>query len=203
MSCFLSTVTTDFALAIASADAKQPRARSHRGDRLYQPGIGPHTESQTVDLILAELRERSPELYQHADTNIPYPNLQRQRCDLLIPDGSEQWFIEVKMMRLMGDNGKKNDNILMHILSPYPKDRSALTDCDKLLESGFGGHKAVLIYGYDYAGWPLETAMAAFEILAESRTQLGPRSFAAFSGLVHPVHQCGGVYAWEALGPAA
>jgi len=132
-----------------------------------------------------------------------YPSLQRQRCDLFIPDGSEQWFIEVKMMRLMGDNGKKNDNILMHILSPYPKDRSALTDCDKLLESGFGGHKAVLIYGYDYAGWPLETAMAAFEILAESRTQLGPRSFAAFSGLVHPVHQCGGVYAWEVLGPAA
>ena len=29
---------------------------------------------------------------------------------------------EVKMLRLMGDNGKPNDNMLMHILSPYPAD---------------------------------------------------------------------------------
>jgi len=27
----------------------------------------------------------------------------------------------------MGDNGKPNDNMLMHILSPYPAHRSALT----------------------------------------------------------------------------
>jgi hypothetical protein len=26
--------------------------------------------------------------------------------------------IEVKMLRLMGDNGKLNDNMVMHILSP-------------------------------------------------------------------------------------
>jgi hypothetical protein len=30
------------------------------------------------------------------------------------------WAIEVKMLRLMGDNGKLNDNMVMHILSPYP-----------------------------------------------------------------------------------
>ena len=33
------------------------------------------------------------------------------------------------MLRFMGDNGKLNDNIVMHILSPYPEHRSALTDC--------------------------------------------------------------------------
>jgi hypothetical protein len=31
------------------------------------------------------------------------------------------WAIEVKMLRLMGDNHKPNDNMLMHILSPYPR----------------------------------------------------------------------------------
>jgi hypothetical protein len=49
----------------------------------------------------------------------------------------------------MGDNGKPNDNMLMHILSPYPSHRSALTDCQKLAASGFSGSLAILIYGYD------------------------------------------------------
>jgi hypothetical protein len=48
--------------------------------------------------------------------------------------------VEVKMLRLMGDNGKPNDNMLMHILSPYPDDNSALTDCQRLAASGFRDH---------------------------------------------------------------
>ncbi len=43
------------------------------------------------------------------------------------------------MLRLMGDNGKANDNMLMHILSPYPSHRSALTDCEKLLGAWLAG----------------------------------------------------------------
>jgi hypothetical protein len=34
------------------------------------------------------------------------------------------------MLRLLGDNGKLNDNMLMHVLSPYQAHRSALTDCE-------------------------------------------------------------------------
>jgi hypothetical protein len=37
--------------------------------------------------------------------------------------------------------------MLMHILSPYPNDRSALTDCIKLAASNLPGRKAVIIYG--------------------------------------------------------
>ena len=50
------------------------------------------------------------------------------------------------MLRLVDDNGNPNDNMLMHILSPYPNDRSALTDCLKLANSGLVGRKAVVIY---------------------------------------------------------
>lgn len=68
--------------------------------------------------------------------NISFPN-GRQKCDLCVGASSSwDWAIEIKMLRLMGDNGKPNDNMLMHILSPYAGDRSALTDCVKLLESG-------------------------------------------------------------------
>lgn len=80
------------------------------------------------------------------------------------------------MLRLMGDNGKPNDNMLMHILSPYPADRSALTDCSKLANSGLCGRKAVVIYGFDYPGLPMDPAVKAFETLAKERVHIRPPS---------------------------
>lgn len=71
------------------------------------------------------------------------------------------------MLRMLGDNGKPNDNILMHILSPYPAHRSALTGCTKLLESGLPGRKAIIIFGYEYEDWPMTPAINAFEFHAD------------------------------------
>jgi hypothetical protein len=182
----------DFAAGVMLADGRRPRW----GD--YQPGIGPRTEPKTVALVLAELRRDHPALYGSVQTGAPYPNSPRQRCDLLItPSGGRSWAVEVKMLRLMGDNGKPNDNMLMHILSPYPNDNSALTDCQKLAASGFSGSLAVLIYGYDYDARPMEPALEAFEQLAVQRVHLGHRQVASFDGLIHPVHRRGGVFVWE------
>jgi hypothetical protein len=100
-------------------------------------------------------------------------------------------------LRLKGDNGKPNDNMLMHILSPYPQHRSALTDCIKLSRSGFGGERAIVIVGYGYADMPLEPAIIAFESLAANLVDLGPRHEASFSGLCHRVHQEGRVMSWR------
>jgi hypothetical protein len=125
------------------------------------------------------------------------PNAPRQKCDWCwtLPTGGK-FYIEAKMMRLMGDNGKPNDNILCHILSPYPQQRSALTDCQKLAQAGFKGSLAILIYGYAYEGYPLEPVIRAFETLASEVVTLSSASVATFSGLVHPVHSRGAVYAW-------
>ena len=101
------------------------------------------------------------------------------------------------MMRLMGDNGKANDNILTHILSPYPAHRSALTDCRKLVTSGLNGRHAILIYGYDYPAWPLEPVMDAFECLAGREVKLSERISAPFADLVHPIHRSGTVFGSE------
>jgi hypothetical protein len=103
------------------------------------------------------------------------------------------------MLRLMGDNGKPNDNILMHILSPYPAHRSALTDCAKLADSVFPARKGILIYGYDYPDWPMDPAIDAFEALARRIVNLGVRESASFTALIHTVHQCGRVFGWELL----
>ncbi len=114
--------------------------------------------------------------------------------------GGTDWAIEVKLLRRLGDNGKPNDNILMHILSPYKQDRSAVTDCVKLAQSGFTARQAVMIIGFEYQNWPLEPAVKAFERIASDLVNLRPCAPAKFSGLVHPVQRDGAVFAWEILG---
>ena len=141
------------------------------------PGIGPHKERNTVKLVVDEIRSRPGCVYSNdMALEVKYPSSPRSKCDICIgrePDWD--WAIEVKMLRFLGNNGKPNDNILMHILSPYPSHRSALTDCQKLVESGFSGRKAIVIYGYDYDEWPMDPAIDAFELLATKQNSLSER----------------------------
>ena len=130
------------------------------------------------------------------EREVPYPAISRSRCDIVI-GRSAGWAIEVKLLRLLGDNGLKNDNMLMHILSPYPIDHSALSDCSKLLKSGFEGRKAIVIIGYDYDTLPLGPAIGAFELLASDEVDLIPTGPAPFNNLIHPIHQRGAVFGWE------
>jgi hypothetical protein len=194
----LADLVRAFAAGIAEVDAGGPTAVNQRSGVAFQPGIGPHTEANTVKLVMGCLAASKPDEYGQFSLGVRYSDGSRQACDLCLGQGPEwQWAVEVKMLRLMGDNGKPNDNILMHILSPYPEHRSALTDCRKLQSSGLGDHQAVMIFGYDYDGWPMEPAIEAFEALAGRWVSLGSRQHAAFEGLVHPIHRRGGVFAWE------
>jgi hypothetical protein len=193
----------DIAAAIKRIDERGPQAGNARTGALYQPGIGPHPETQAVNLIVSELAELSPSRYgNRLHVGVPYP-IGGQKCDLCIgAPPSWEWAVEIKMLRLMGDNGKPNDNMLMHILSPYPNDRSALRDCRKLIESGLPGRKAVVIYGFDYPRLPMDPAIEAFEILAGRCVGLSDRAVGSYQDLVHPVHRAWRVFAWEIL-PAA
>jgi hypothetical protein len=122
----LDRFVQDFAAALVAVDGCHPIAASSRTGNLYQPGIGPHSESATVNLVMEHLRHVRPDTYEKSCREVPYPSSARQKCDVcfgVLPDWD--WSIEIKMLRVMGDNGKPNDNILMHILSPYPVNRSA------------------------------------------------------------------------------
>jgi hypothetical protein len=187
----LEQLVADFAKCIELVDAKRPQAMNARTNELYRPGFGPHPESQAVDLVASTLRVLNPSFYKKRTyTSIPYPGKLRQKCDLSIGDEPTwDWSVEVKMLRFIGDNGKPNDNILMHILSPYPQHRSALTDCSKLVTSELPGRMAVLIYGFESDSYPLEPAISAFEILAGKTNFIGRRHEAHFADLVHPYHQ--------------
>lgn len=193
----LQSLADDFAAALAAADARRPVAINQRTKQPFQPGIGPHSEAQAVRLAVAEMQAAHFARYSGVSFDVPYPDKLRQKCDLLVAGVSEALFIECKLLRILGDNGKPNDNMFMHILSPNPQHRSALTDCQKLRQSGFDGCKAILIFGYEGSGWPLEPAIDAFEVIAEKQGSLGPRSSASFSGLCHPVHTSGEVFIWK------
>ena len=199
MAVDLDKLVRDLAICIKRVDLRRPQAANARTGALYQPGIGPHSETHAVELIVNELRTFGPGEYAtKLLTNVPYAGGSRQKCDLCIGQGGAfDWAIEIKMLRLMGDNGKPNDNMLMHILSPYASDRSALTDCQKLLGSGLGSRKAVVIYGFDYSGLAMDPAIEAFEVLARRWVSLGARHSASYDELVHPVHRSGRVFGWE------
>jgi hypothetical protein len=153
MAINLEVFISDFAACFRLADLRRPQAVNIRSKEVYQVGIGPHSESQTVKLITDELQQYSPQEYKDKiGISISYPNSRRQKCDLCLGDSPVwDWAIEVKMLRLLGDNGKLNDNILMHILSPYPEHSSVLPDCVKLVNTELSSNKAILIYGYEHA----------------------------------------------------
>lgn len=200
MNIELPVLVRDFAEAIEVVDRRSPVAINQRSKEPFQPGLGPHTEAATISLLMKELAGRYPDRYAAFALGVPYPKIKRQKCDLCI--GTTPlwtWAIEVKLVRFLGDNGRPNDNILMHVLSPYAEHRSALTDCSKLLSSGIHGRKGILIYGFEHDDWPLGPAVDAFEVLAGARVRLGQRAAASFEGLVHPIHRRGIVFAWELL----
>lgn len=199
MSIDLPSLIFDIAACIKRIDERRLQAANARSGDLYQPGIGPHPETEVVRLLTAELREFAAAKYDgRLGTGISYPGESRQRCDLCLGQAPHwEWAIEVKMLRLIGDNGKPNGNMLMHILSPYPAHRSALTDCSKLMRSGPAVRRAIVIYGFDHGDFPMDPAIEAFEVLARARVSLGPRLVAGFQDLVHPVHRQGRVFGWE------
>ena len=178
-----------FANAMKLVDAEKPIAKKN-----FSPGIGPHEEVKTVALVLSEIKSCGlmGEAFDYKP-EVHYPDGSK-KCDLRLLHDDTRLYVEVKMMRKLRNNGDPEDYATAHILSPYSADRSALTDIDKLRNSGLHGPKAILIYGYDYDEFPLETVIDAFEQLADSK--LGNRVSASFAGLVHPFHTRGVVHGW-------
>ena len=190
---YLKAFLSEFAAMITVADHRRPQKTPHTRKKPYQAGIGPFTEDETVDLVLAEF----PNNWEGCSFErfVSYPAFRRSKCDLCMTTPVGQIYIEIKMMRLFGDNGKTNDNIFMHILSPYPKQRSALTDIQKLNESGFTGDKAIIIYGYNYKEYPMLPLVKCYETLAGSKL-IKACPPCHYYDLIHPVHTEGSIYGW-------
>src|SRR5262245_40330914 len=194
----LEGIVTAFAGAFARADANAPVWTSSTG-RVYQAGIGPHTENAAVALVLAELGKDPDWSGVPCGQFVDYPNQRAQVCDLWFGE-PEEWVVEVKMARLRGDNGKPDDMTIKKVISPYARDHSAVSDATKLSESEFSAEKAIIIYGFDYPNQSVDPLIEAFETLADQKVELGPRCEVDLGRLVHPVHAAGRVFGWH-VGP--
>ena len=112
----LAQVVQDFADGMKAADAKRPVAQSARSARTYQPGLGPFSEADTIRLVMLELSAFQVAWYRNYSLEVAYPLAVRSKCDLCIGSAPHwNWALEVKMLRMLGDNGLPNDNMLMHI----------------------------------------------------------------------------------------
>lgn len=59
----LADLINDIGLAIKRIDERRPQASNVRTGIKYQPGIGPHPETQAVSLVAAELAVLNPIRY--------------------------------------------------------------------------------------------------------------------------------------------
>ena len=99
----LADLAMDFARGIEAVDSRAPVASSSRTGASYRPGIGPHTEAQTIKLVMAQLAEADPPRYSSYRLGVPYADGTGQACDVCLGSpASWEWAIEVKMLRLTG-----------------------------------------------------------------------------------------------------
>jgi hypothetical protein len=182
----LNEVVTDIADALVRID------RSGEPFRAFQPGVGPYGEPQVVKRIVACLNDL--DRYHNAAVTKRTP-------DMLIP---EEWAIEIKITRPYGDNDREAENWSVNLLHPYPGNISTIGDCHKLVGLQCRERKAVIVIGYEHnpAKIDLMPLIAAFEVVAKevSGFRLSSRIQCRRDGLVHPVHQCLRVFAWEVIG---
>ncbi|WP_206537580.1 transcriptional regulator [Natronococcus amylolyticus] len=190
-----------FADAIPSVDERATHSR-------WRPGIGPFEEENQIKMIREEVEQRASigESIKHEQ---PYPNSNR-RVDLLLDDDGDLLPIEAKLIRFRRDNGNIDPNMYKSVFSPFPERSSStmLTDCQKLVESGFGFPCGVLGLYYE-ANDEMYTNLCA-EGIAEKFTldvkywydiPIETVCIEPFDGLRHPHHQHGAVIAWKITEP--
>lgn len=186
----LSAIVGDFAAAVMAVDATRPKHPK------YTEGIGPFEEEQVNRFVLEYLSPSKTGKYGRHDTEIEYKDRRgwKRFCDLAFGMGPDwDWLIETKLFRMKRSNGDVEIDALDSVAS-------AVKDGCKLADSVLVGRKAILVYGYDYAEFPLADLIDAFEFLARSHIELRPRESASFDGLVHRYHQRGMIVGWEVLG---
>ena len=160
----LKNFVEDFAKSMEIMDKILPPAVNVKTKKEYQKGIGPYQEKPFVKHVTNDMKTRNPELWSNITLEEKYPNERYKSCDVVV---NNNFFIEIKAIRKMRDNGTQEEFLVNHILSPYENDKSFLTDTKKLLNSDFEGEKAVVFYGYDYEVAPMDIIVGCYELIAE------------------------------------
>ena len=147
----------------------------------YGPGIGPHNETTVTSLLAQKLIGQGYEVR----TEEHYEN--EGRLDMLVV-ANESAAIEFKVIRIRA-TGNPEPHLIKQILSPYPEDRSALTDIEKV--STFDAtHKIFALIVYQYEVWNSDLLVDLFQMIARTRKDFEIFEH-PFEGLRHQFHKKG------------
>ena len=137
-------------------DSTEIQNHNRRNKRPYLKGAATLFEPQFTKELLRCWTATHPQELQHIHDEHPYPGT-KETCDIVLVSSGEEvafgefeWAIEIKYLRLVGNNGNNNDYVLQKAISPFLKDRSLVHDIEKLRGATFAKRNAVIFYGFEY-----------------------------------------------------
>ena len=143
---------------------------SNKGHR-YLPSFFSLREQQQVKLLLTAWSELFPEDFGSFNLEVKYPTNKRTNCDVCLFSTDQiltadnllfDWALELKYLRFVGDNGKKNDFGVGKAVSPYLHESSSVLDAYRLSkeihQDQLAKRAAVIMYGFEYGDDVIEHA---------------------------------------------
>jgi len=167
----LKQILDRFADGLHYVDATTSIINSNSKTGKYRPGLTQLHEDHARDELVSWWKQtfrtdfKNPDCALREITEIKYPENKLKRCDIVFSSqdyfgSGQEWAIEFKYIRFIGDNGKKNPYGAGKFLSPYMMETSLITDLIRLQKSAIAKRKAVIGFSFNYS----------FESLEKSKT---------------------------------
>jgi hypothetical protein len=157
----LKQILDRFADGLHYVDATSTRVNTNKKTGKYKPGLTQLFENQARDELVNWWIEKYKEDFREKDlslkklTEIKYPENKLKKCDIVFSskdfahEGNE-WAIEFKYIRFIGDNGKKNPYGIGKFLSPFMMETSLITDLVRIQKSSIAARKAVIGFAFNH-----------------------------------------------------
>ena len=158
----LKQILDRFADGLHYVDATTSIINSNAKTGNYRPGLTQLHEEHARDELVTWWKKnyrneiKNPDCALRDITEIKYPENKRKLCDIVFSSQNysspgNEWAIEFKYIRFIGDNGKKNPYGAGKFLSPYMMETSLITDLIRLQKSNIANRKAVIGFSFNYS----------------------------------------------------
>jgi hypothetical protein len=157
----LQDVLLRIARGLEYVDAHTTNQKTQRGKPhvLYHLGLPALHEDDTRSELIDWWQSTYPGDFLPGtgiEVRRPYPNIPGSACDMVFSTSTyagpaPEWAVELKVVRFIGDNGKKNPYGTGKFLSPYKMETSLTTDLVRLHNSTIAPRKAVVGWAFQHS----------------------------------------------------
>lgn len=179
----LNQILDRFADGLHYVDATTTIVNSNAKTGKYRPGLTQLHEDHARDELVNWWKSNFRSDFKYPDcalrdiTEINYPENKSKRCDIVFSSqeysgSGQEWAIEFKYIRFIGDNGKKNPYGAGKFLSPYMMETSLITDLIRLQKSKIAERKAVIGFSFNYSFESLEKSKSIHPNMQETHKNM-------------------------------